>query len=766
MRRALGLNKLGIDLNKRGGGSGIPFDTDLLADYNKIVGIDYSERISDNDGEFMPRVADFNGSDDVASKTVANFLGSATSGSVKVMVNSNSSDWVRVFSSPDNSTTSKYYSCEIVFGKPRISIRGTITNNYITDNAISNGWHEIEYISDGSNYDIKVDGISVDGAISDGTDDGKWFSYVTNRDSIDIGGILDSSPSYSVCQIAWVKIDDGTNGYWICNGTTDFIYDISALANHLTITGTGSHYDFDKDASLYPKTSGYSLWEHATSDPIQVPFDVNGTALSLTAGVNIPTGYTKTRDISGSLKHNLAEALVDFDPTDATPADLDTLDRSNATIQTADSRASIWYDSDNPYRYHIKEIADPRTYSRYFNTGYKGLFFSKVQTALNGSIYDIVRLDENIIYATDKVNTDEWKVMKWGNLDDFALRGADGEGIVDGDGYVILNPEGGYVALEAFDFLTANYAGTQMAIDFQLPVGKSIRVYWGDGSFSTVDGNDTTDVQAVSTYATNAAYQVRLTGDIADITLIDTLTSAVGGSISEWYMYLGGLTSITVNTNNTLSGSIANLTSLTYINVLGSNTVSGSIAGLTLLTYLRIEGSNTVSGSIAGLTSLTSLNIQGSNTISGSITALTSLVNIFATGSNTLSGSITGLTSLTNLYIKGLNTVSGDLNPIVSDLITWCHLNPCQMVAYTSGATWTDLAGGVTIIPSVSYGYDSTEIDNILIDIAASDVMSGKTITLTGSSAARTAASDAAVTKLETTDSGYVHVANVVNTNP
>ena len=68
------------------------------------------------------------------------------------------------------------------------------------------------------------------------------------------------------------------------------------------------------------------------------------------------------------------------------------------------------------------------------------------------------------------------------------------------------------------------------------------------------------------------------------------------------------------------------------------------------------------------------------------------------------------------------------------------------MNTYTAGATSGNAT--ITINPSVGYGYDSTEIDNILIDMAASLALIGKTITLQGSNAARTSASDAAVATL------------------
>jgi len=117
---------------------------------------------------------------------------------------------------------------------------------------------------------------------------------------------------------------------------------------------------------------------------------------------------------------------------------------------------------------------------------------------------------------------------------------------------------------------------------------------------------------------------------------------------------------------------------------------------------------------------------------------------------------------LTELYVTGNNTLSGDLKNIVSHL-TNIYLWPCAMVDYTAGAVWKN--ANILINSTVGSGYSATEIDNILIDMAASNIMSGKTITLKGSSAARTAASNTAVTKLQTANSGYVHAANTVLTN-
>lgn len=229
---------------------------------------------------------------------------------------------------------------------------------------------------------------------------------------------------------------------------------------------------------------------------------------------------------------------------------------------------------------------------------------------------------------------------------------------------------------------------------------------------------------------------------------------SIGGDISK----LSSLDYLYVGVPNTMSGSIANLTLLTYVYVGGSNTVSGSVANLISLTYLYVEGNNDLSGDVTNLISLTVLQVKGNNTLSGSIAALTSLTTLWVTGSNTLTGSVTNLTSLGFLYVTGTGTLSGDVSYIVSGL-EFLYLPTCHMDTYTAGATWGNAY--VVIDPDVGYGYSSTEIDNMLIDMDNSGVFSGQTIELKGSSAPRTSASDAAVTHLESTAGG----SNTVITN-
>ena len=198
-----------------------------------------------------------------------------------------------------------------------------------------------------------------------------------------------------------------------------------------------------------------------------------------------------------------------------------------------------------------------------------------------------------------------------------------------------------------------------------------------------------------------------------------------------------------------LSGDIGQLTALTLIHIAGSNTVYGDISGLTSLTYLRVQGSNTLSGSITALTSLTHCQVDGSNTLSGSITALTSLTTmLFIAGSNTVSGSLEGLTSLAYFLVLGSNTIHGDISLISATLEYFRIQGNSQIVTYTAGGDWSSITdqSDIRVIPGVGYGLSSAEVDLFINEVEATRAAGRHLhLTLTGSNAARTAASDVAV---------------------
>ena len=331
-----------------------------------------------------------------------------------------------------------------------------------------------------------------------------------------------------------------------------------------------------------------------------------------------------------------------------------------------------------------------------------------------------------------------------------------GQGLLFVDGGFVLDESGNFLNYKISTnlLLTSNgdgvaRAGFTVSEDITITLGANAKFY-SDAS-GTLDESSTWNVLA----GANRTMYVKCTTGTATFTFSDgrKVTNWVIGASNGW---------VSLTTAPSIGGDISGLTSLADVYVLGSNTLSGDISGLTSLTDVYVLGSNTLSGDISGLTSLTYIRITGSNTLSGDISGLTSLTDVYVTGSNTLSGDISGLTSLTLLNVTGSNTLSGDVNLIVNG-ITYLSLSPCNIDTYTAGATWSNAT--VTINPSVGYGYDSTEIDNILIDMAASNIFSGRIITLQGSSLARTSASDAAVLKLETLNSGYVHAVNTIVTN-
>ena len=260
-----------------------------------------------------------------------------------------------------------------------------------------------------------------------------------------------------------------------------------------------------------------------------------------------------------------------------------------------------------------------------------------------------------------------------------------------------------------------------------------------------------------------------LSGDISKLVNLSYISIQGGNTISGSIEHLYDLTDIILTGNNTvsgditnktklknlsiysttstISGSVTNLTNLTQISV-NANSLSGSVAGLTNLTYLGARGTNTLTGSVANLTNLTYMDMYGGgNTLSGSVANLTRLTYLRNTGSgNTLTGSIEGLTDLTFLYVQGQNTLSGDLR-VISSKLTSVYLAPCAITTYTSGADWSKLTtiGGLLVNPAVGSGLDASEVDLLIQEISATKV-EGRAIavTLRGSNAARTSASDAA----------------------
>ena len=146
-----------------------------------------------------------------------------------------------------------------------------------------------------------------------------------------------------------------------------------------------------------------------------------------------------------------------------------------------------------------------------------------------------------------------------------------------------------------FTFLTNDYTDTQIDLVFQLPTGKSMVVFWGDGNSSAVNGNDTTDVSVSSTYSGAGTYYITLGGDYLDLTKINCDRTHVSGDVSGW----SALTSLTFLHcgGNSLTGDVSTWSALTSLTRLycGGNSLTGDVStwsALTSLTQLHCDSNS------------------------------------------------------------------------------------------------------------------------------------------------------------------------------
>ena len=105
--------------------------------------------------------------------------------------------------------------------------------------------------------------------------------------------------------------------------------------------------------------------------------------------------------------------------------------------------------------------------------------------------------------------------------------------------------------------------------------------------------------------------------------------------------------------------------------------------------------------------------------------------------------------SMINFRLDGTNSVTGDIGCLSSNLVYF--RGAYNISDYQLRKTWNALTY-FNFYANVTYGLSATEMDNLLIDFAASTWAAGpNTIILNGANANRTAASDAAKTTLTTT---------------
>ena len=293
-----------------------------------------------------------------------------------------------------------------------------------------------------------------------------------------------------------------------------------------------------------------------------------------------------------------------------------------------------------------------------------------------------------------------------------------------------------------------------VSFDLTVPDGSEFYVDWGDGDVTTHAG--TGSAQTIEHgYSSEGSYSVTIWG--LDIKMIETFQSnsvqletslenfkdkvnleKLFLSVSSAYGESSDLSKLVNSLQFSLQGidfsgdirQLSNLTKLTLLYAYRTN-LSGdikSISSLVNLTDLRLY-ETLITGDVKALNKLTSATTIyiHSTSISGDISE------------------ISNLTQINNLYLDNTN-VSGD----VGDLATLVNLSFLRLnvtsVVYTSTTlpAWSDAD-----IRLQDNGWTSTEVDNFLIDLAAAGGTNGN-LNIAGTNAARTTASDAAVSTLTT----------------
>ena len=130
--------------------------------------------------------------------------------------------------------------------------------------------------------------------------------------------------------------------------------------------------------------------------------------------------------------------------------------------------------------------------------------------------------------------------------------------------------------------------------------------------------------------------------------------------------------------------------------------------------------------------------------------ALSGLMTFVCKGNNTLSGDMANLpASLTTFNCGGNNTLSGDIANLPTGLTYFSCGGRNTISNYTTPHTWTTKPAAFQLKPVAPGGLSTAEIDQLLIDFDDDLAWSsGNAIELTGANAARSSASDAAVSNM------------------
>ncbi len=221
------------------------------------------------------------------------------------------------------------------------------------------------------------------------------------------------------------------------------------------------------------------------------------------------------------------------------------------------------------------------------------------------------------------------------------------------------------------------------------------------------------------------------------------------------------LTDMFLNGSHTLSGALSSLKSVVTLFTVTSSTsctITGSIADLpaNMVTFaLSPFGPSPVTGDLSDIkASCTSFSCGGTSALTGNLSSLRSGITMFmcSGSSNTITGNLSSLPStLQYVWILGNNTVTGDLASMPANVVGILLGNTTRVSDYTSGKNWSDALNSFVFNGATGYALSASEVDSLIIDLDATSPWAGsaRTLTLQGSHAARTSASNAAVSSLQ-----------------
>jgi len=165
-------------------------------------------------------------------------------------------------------------------------------------------------------------------------------------------------------------------------------YDISG--NNRNIAGqsiVAANKAYSLNGSTYALDSGWTLWQHASTADIRVPYGCTTSPIA--------SGYTITKVYVGDTDAiNMADCVIGFNETSSADAKLEIFDRSNTDRQEDASRASAYYAATSlatKSRYHISEIFPHEVFTALFKTDYKNRVYSTI--AKTGSDFNVTAVN-------------------------------------------------------------------------------------------------------------------------------------------------------------------------------------------------------------------------------------------------------------------------------------------------------------------------------------------------------------------------------------